>query len=136
MDKGKQALLSYGTAGMVGSLIVLGIGLSKDLFSQTQLAETYRILCDGCFTAGVLLAGIGLMIGISNEGTFDILNYGMRSFFGLFSPAARNRKPYGSFQAYRQQRAERRSPFGFLVVMGSLFLIAAVVLNSCFENAL
>lgn len=135
MSEGTRPAVPYAIATLIGCVIVLVVGAIGGLFRQPDTAMRYAILCDGFFTAAVLLAGIGLMIMLSNWGTFDILNYGIRSFGGLFSQDAKDRKPDGSFYEYKQKKAARQAPFWFLVIVGAAFFVGALVLYALYRGA-
>ncbi len=127
MNSQKESYLKYGITTLVGVVITLAVCWARGLFSSQAAVDTYRILCDGCFVSAVLLIGVGLMVLVSNTGAFDILNYGVRSFFGIFSKEAENRKPEGSFIQYKERKAAQKSPYLFLVLVGCGFLAVAFV---------
>lgn len=124
------------------SLITLLVGLgiafliagSKDVFSQTALINVYHILSDSFFVSGVVITGIGLLVFSSNEGTFDMLVYGLRSFFDLFR---RNSiKRYESFYDYRTSRQANKFSFGFMLASGLVLLAVAVVMYLLYRSYL
>lgn len=134
MNTCKKSILRYGVAFLIGCAIVFVVAWVNGVFSYAERVDAYRILCDGCFAAAVLLIGIGLLVWISNLGTFDILRYGMRSLVGLYSREAKNRKPEGSFYEYQTIRAARQAPFAFLLFIGCLFLVGAFMFNVFFAK--
>ena len=79
-------------------LIALGIGfaltawvvLGNDIFNQTDIADILQILADGFTLPAVLLLGSGGLVFASNEGTFDSLVYGVRSFMDMFRKERKN----------------------------------------------
>ncbi len=109
--------------GFAGVLVVL---LSKDFFAQTALAKIFHILCDAFFAVGVIMSGMGLLIFTSNEGTFDMMVYGVRSFFDLFrkNPS----KKYPTFYDYRTSREEKKLKFGFVLICGIFFIVVSLVM--------
>ena len=110
------------TAGLVA---VFGISWATDIFAQTQPEAVYHILCDVFFAVGTVLCCIGLLIFSANEGTFEMLAYGMSSFLDLFR--AESKKKYATFYDYRESRADRKVPFGFFLVCGVIFLAVSMV---------
>ncbi|MBQ7921146.1 MAG: DUF3899 domain-containing protein [Clostridia bacterium] len=110
---------------LVGLLAVFLILWSKDIFAQNQPVTVFHILCDAFFAVGVVITGVGLLIFSSNEGTFDMLSYGMTSFLDMFRRKKVNQ--YDSFYDYRKSREEKKISFGFILICGILFLIASGV---------
>ena len=109
--------------GFAGVAYILWL---KDAFGQTEIAASLRIWCDGFFVVGTVLVCLGLLIFTSNEGTLDGLVYGVKSFINLFRKIGM--KSYETYYDYKAARAERKTPFGFLVFCGLGFLVVSVVL--------
>ncbi len=110
------------TAGLVA---VFGISWAKDIFAQTQPETIYHILCDVFFAVGTVLCCFGLLIFSANEGTFEMLVYGLSSFVDLFR--TESKKKYATFYDYRESRADRKVPFGFFLVCGLIFIAVSLV---------
>lgn len=121
-----KALKKYLITLLVGFFAVGVIIWDKNIFAQTEPIKIYHILCDAFFAAGTVLTCAGLLIFSSNEGTFDMLVYGMRSFFDLFRKTSRRK--YDTFYDYRESRADKKVPFGFLVIIGLCFLAVSLVM--------
>ena len=111
---------------LVGFLGVACILVSKDFFAQTEPVKIFHILCDAFFAVGVLMTGMGLLIFTSNEGAFDIMVYGVRSFFDMFrkNPS----KKYPTFYDYRTSREEKKLKFGFMLICGICFIAVSLVM--------
>jgi hypothetical protein len=114
-------------------LITLGIGLAIALiamlgygvFSLTDTAQLYRRLSDSFFIPGVVIAGFGLLIFASNGGVFDMLSYGVGTFFSVFR---RNMKrKHKDFYEYQKARHEKDRSFGYLVLAGVVLIAVAAV---------
>ena len=58
------------------------------VFEKDNTVDVLHVLIDATFVVSVLFTGFGLLIFSANEGTFDMLSYGMTSFISLF----KNRK--------------------------------------------
>jgi len=110
------------------------IAASKDILSQTALVSIYHILCDAFFVVGVVISAIGLLVFSSNEGTFDIIVYGMRSFLDMFRKESR--KKYETFYDYKISRADSKIRFGFLLICGIIFLCISFGLYLLYRNCL
>lgn len=115
-----RALKKYFITLIVGFLAVAGILWYKDILAQTELVKIFHILCDAFFVVGTLLSCAGLMVFSTNEGTFDMIVYGVNSFLDLFR--ATSRKKYETFYDYKESRADKKLPFGFLIICGLFFL--------------
>ena len=110
-------------AGLAAAALIM---FSKDIFSQTEAVVVYHILCDAFFAVGVVITAIGLLVFSANEGTFDIIVYGVNSFFDMFRKVSR--KKYDTFYDYRVSREEKKLSFGFLLICGVLFLAVSLVM--------
>lgn len=76
---------------------------------------------------GALAICFGLLIVATNGGTFDMLAYGMRRFFGLFRKNPIDRK-YDNFYEYRKSRREKNRSFWYLIIVGGVYLLIGVTL--------
>ena len=110
-------------AGLAAAALIM---FSTDIFAQTEAVVVYHILCDAFFAVGVVITAIGLLVFSANEGTFDIIVYGVNSFFDMFRKVSR--KKYDTFYDYRVSREEKKLSFGFLVICGVLFLAISLVM--------
>ena len=122
MRKLRKYLITL-TLGLAG---VAAIAWAKDIFAQTEAGSIYHILCDAFFAVGTVLCCAGLLIFSSNEGTFDMLSYGMSSFIDLFR--AKSRKKYPTFFDYKESRKGVKIRFGFLLICGLLFVGISLIL--------
>lgn len=121
-----RALKKYLITLAVESLLVLGIIWAKDIFAQTALSSIFHILTDAFFAIGTVGTCAGLLVFSSNEGTFDILVYGMSSFIDMFRTTSK--KKYDTFYDYRESRADKKLQFGFVLVCGLIFLAISFVM--------
>ena len=111
---------------LVGFVGVFCILWAKDIFAQTEVVKIFHILCDAFFVVGVVITGVGLLVFSSNEGTFDMLVYGVSSFFDLFRKVSK--KKYPTFYDYRVSRQGKKIRFGFMLLCGIFFLVIAFVM--------
>ena len=116
----------YGITLLAGFLIVAAIAWAKDLFGQSNPQMVFHILSDAFFVAGILITAAGLLIFSSNEGSFDMLVYGVNSFVDMFR--RNSRKKYDTYFDYKESRAGKQIKFGFLLLCGLFFLAVAVVM--------
>lgn len=123
-----KKLRKYLITLIVGLAAVAAIVWAKDVFAQTEPAQIFHILCDAFFAVGTVMCCAGLLILSSNEGTFDMIVYGVSSFIDLFR--ATSRKKYANFFDYRESRSDKKISFGFLLICGLIFLAVSLVFLS------
>ncbi len=128
-----KKLKKYIITLLIGFAAVALILWSKDLFSQTQPAMIYHILCDAFFATGVVMTGIGLLIFTTNEGVFDGLVYGVGSFIDMFRKTSR--KKYHTLYDYKESRADKKLTFGHVVLCGLLFIAVSLVMFWLYSQA-
>ncbi len=121
-----KALRKYLITLAIGFLLVFWIAWAKDIFNQTELVRVFHILCDAFFVAGTLITSAGLLVFSSNEGTFDMLAYGVKSFVDMFRKTSVRK--YDTFYDYRTARSEKKFPFAFMVICGVFFLAVSLVM--------
>ena len=124
----KKYLISF----IVAIILTLFVFISCDGFKTKETVELLIVLNNSTFVTAVLFTGFGLLIFASNEGTFDMLVYGMQSFFGLFRSKANRR--YDSFADYREQKAKEKISNGFILITGLTFLILSIILFIIYKN--
>ncbi|MGN1104469.1 MAG: DUF3899 domain-containing protein [Candidatus Coproplasma sp.] len=118
--------LRYAITSLTGLLIAFLIAYFKGVFSQTEVTEVMRILCDAAFVPGVIIGAVGLLVLVSAGGVFDMLAYGVRSLFVVFlrNPAKRKYKDY---YEYRQAQKGKKRSFAYLTIVGGVFILIAVI---------
>lgn len=108
----------------VGLAAVAGIAWAKDIFAQAEAPQIFHILCDCFFAVGTVMCCAGLLVFSGNEGTFDMISYGMSSFIDLFR--AKSKKKYETFYDYRESRGGKKMTFGFLLICGLIFIAVSL----------
>ena len=112
---------------VVAGLLCAGlIAYSKNIFAVTSPETIFHILCDSFFVVGVVITGLGLLIFSTNEGTFDMLVYGVTSFIDMFRKVSR--KKYDTFYDYRAAHQEKKIGFGFMLICGLIFIVIAFIM--------
>jgi hypothetical protein len=109
---------------VVGCIISLLFFWAYDLFRQSEAKPAYLILSNGFFYSGILVFGVGVLVFLSNEGTFNFLSYAVQKLLSRFvhtmKVATMN---YTDFTLYQNQRP--KAPFGFLLWVGLFFILLA-----------
>lgn len=111
---------------LIGLGAVALILWSKDILQQTAPVEIFHILTDAFFVVGTVITCAGLLVFSSNEGSFDMLVYGVKSFLDMFRK--NSMKKYDTFYDYRESRADKKLKFGFLLICGLMFLVISLVM--------
>ena len=132
----KTNLLKYGiSSGICLVLAYLYVSTRVD-FSRpaaTPLVDWYRILCDAFTIPGLVMLMLGCLMSLSNQGALDGIRYiatvGIRM---LIPGAALNMEKYAEFKERRN--ANRTKGYGFLYVVGIVFMAAALVFMALFYS--
>ena len=109
-----------------GFALSLYVMFMWDLFDKTNPADIFHILHNSFLFPGVMLAGLGLLVFVSNEGVFDIVIFGTRQFIGFFKKKKDER--YADFYEYKEARAQKKLKFGSILVVGALYILASAVM--------
>lgn len=107
---------------------------ARGVFEQTALIHVFHILSDSFLVVGIVATCIALLLFVSNEGTFDMIVYGVQTFWGVFKKDM-SRK-YDTFYDYRVARQEKKKPFMFLLVCGALFLLMSALMYAVYRRYL
>ena len=126
-ERFRQYGTSYAVCVIVGLLITGLTAVSREFGPGQTISMNARILSDGCFVAGLLMTGVGLLVWISTTGFFDIFSYGFHSLLVLFSPL---RKPenHETFFDYKTAKEERRGkPMAAIVIVGVGYILVSLL---------
>ena len=96
---------------IIAAVVILVLyAFSFGLFSAGDREELFKDLSDCFVITGIILSGVGAISWAGTEGAFDMLAYGCKTFFGLFS-ASYSKKLPKSFYDYKQERMEMNRPW-------------------------
>ncbi len=118
--------LKYVITFAVGLVIAFLVLIVKDIFNLSNKIDIIIALCDSAFVSGVLIMSFGLLCLADKGGTFDMLAYGIRRFFGIFRRDVTKVK-YRTFYEYRKAMQERNIHFGYLLIIGGIYLVTFLV---------
>lgn len=110
----------------VGLVIAFFALLARDIFHLAATVDIMKAFCDAFFVSGVLLTCIGGLVFVSNGGVFDMLAYGVRTFFTAFKRNVTDRK-YKDFYEYREAKKGKKRSFAFLLVVGIAYIAVSMV---------
>lgn len=126
MEKNKKSavILKYFLSFLVATtFFFLTISL-RDIYSTTDQQEIYRTLSDGFAIPGVFFLCVGVLVWLSNQNAFDGIGYAVKHLFTMLIPLFP--KKHETYQEFRESR-NRVSGFGFLFIVGGLFLLLAII---------
>ena len=118
--------LKYVITFAVGLVIAFLVLIVKDIFNLSNKIDIIIAFCDSAFVSGVLIMSFGLLCLADKGGTFDMLAYGIRRFFGIFRRDVTKVK-YRTFYEYRKAMQERNIHFGYLLIIGGIYLVTSLV---------
>lgn len=116
--------------------LLVAVVFAYELETKAALDNAvFLLLSDGCFVAGVLFTGTGLLTVIAQAGGFDGLGYAFYSLRARFNHSATNWKADKSFEEYRKERREKPRRFRGGLTVGIVCLILAALFDALFSLA-
>jgi len=92
---------------------------------EMTLVLQYRVLCDAFSIPGIMMVMIALLLTLNNLGALDTIAYLMSFLPRMIAPAAFG-EPQMFIDYVEQRREKRNKGFGFLYIVGFLFLGVAI----------
>ena len=121
-----KKVLKYLIPVLICCTVVIVILASRGSFVKTGKALVLD-LCDAFTVPGAVMFCFGLLVVATNGGTFDMLAFGVRKLFDLFRKDLTKVK-YRTFYDYRQAQKEKKRTLLHFIIVGSAFLLVAIVL--------
>ncbi len=113
---------------LIGAVISGGIVV---FFSRGSRRPILHHLSNGFFSAGVLIAGVGLLLVIHSSGFFDLAQFGFKQLGAMvkhsFSRNTVYEKIDTDFLHYKEEKARERTAPWQSVIVGFLYIGASVV---------
>lgn len=119
-----RRVLPYIITFIVGAAIFVAVICGMGIWNAATTQVTLQILCDAFFTAGAVIFGVGLLVFCSNGGAYYMLSYAIVKLVDLFRRGAKGK--YKDFYEYAEKKKEKQHSFGFMLIVGLVFLAAAV----------
>jgi len=117
----------YLITSILAVVIAFLIALFRGVFEKDNTSDILHILIDATFIVSVLFVGFGLLIFSANEGTFDMLSYGMTSFISLFKKDRDNYLKYKTYVDYKVAKADKKHGFAHIVFIGlAMFMVCLI----------
>jgi hypothetical protein len=130
----KQKMIASIVVYVIGLLIASSIIFSGDTFSQPQ-AEVMKIISNAFLIPGVLFAGVGALMFVSNMGYFGIFDYGFKQLnisFGSKEKRKEFRDKYPDYFTFNNERSKEQAQFTFILVPGIIFLLLSLLFTVLF----
>lgn len=133
-SKWKTGLIKYGSC--IAFICLLGGGYlwMEDIASATRV-DQYRILCDAFFVPGVLLACLGAMVWVSNEGILWGIGYALRQAVFSLIPGKRIQRDEKYADYVERKREKKVTGYGFLFFSGAGSVLVSLVFYALFYIA-
>lgn len=113
------------TATAVG-LLVVWYYVSSRWNDELTTLEQLCILCDAFTLPGVFMTLFGVLCTVNYSGGLDTLAYLVSFLPRIFAPGAFG-EPQHLLDFVEERRAKRKKGYGFLYVVGPIFLVIALV---------
>ena len=127
----KANLIKSGIVSAVGILVVILFVSSSDFGAQTTV-DKYKILCDAFTIPGLLMLMFAAMLSISNEGGLDGVSYLVKQGFRMLTFRGISQEKYLDYVQHR--RENRLTGYGFLYIVGSVFMAVALIFLALFYS--
>ncbi|HPJ02382.1 MAG TPA: DUF3899 domain-containing protein [Candidatus Limiplasma sp.] len=120
----KRYLITF----LIGAAETLLMLLVRGSFGKTDILERYRDISDSLFIAGCLLAGMGGLIFVSENGVFNMIKFGVIKVVSMIRSEKHRAETPKTYYDYLQGEAEKPSAkYGYLLMNGLIFITAAVL---------
>ncbi|MCQ2793636.1 MAG: DUF3899 domain-containing protein [Bacilli bacterium] len=129
MNKYLVGLIKYSCSFIVATGIFFLCVCLRNLFSQNNLKEIYRILADGFTIPCIVFLGVGLLLILSNFGALRGIGYAMKHLAVMLIPFMK--KKHETYADY----CERKKPlkgFGFIFVTSGVLAIPTIIFTILF----
>lgn len=127
-------LLKYGITAAIGLLMAAMYffsNISLDTVGSVPALYLVLVLCDAFFVPGTFLLMLGLLFWVASEGALDGVGYLGSCLVKTLIPGKRAEfERYGDY--VERKRGSRKKGFGFLCIVGLVFLAIAGVFLAIF----
>lgn len=104
------------------------------LMQAATALERARIISDAAFIIAAFFGGIGVIVLVATTGFFDIIGYGFKSFWYMFTPFGRA-KDMPAFYDYKVEKAEKRGETRWeMFAVGMVMLAVSVIALMLFHR--
>ena len=131
----KKNLIKYGIAtggSLALAFFYVYVRVDFDDPGATALMEWYRLLCDAFTIPGLLMLMFAAMLSISNEGGLDGVSYLVKQGFRMLTFRGISQEKYLDYVQHR--RENRLTGYGFLYIVGAVFMAVALIFLALFYS--
>ena len=128
----KTKLLKFLSSTAIG-LLIAWYYISSRWVDDLTLSEKYCILCDAFSIPGILLFLSGVLMWVDYAGGMDTIAYLTSYIPRMLLPGAFG-EPEKLYDFVEKRRQNRKKGYGFLFLVGILFLAAAFVFLALFYS--
>ena len=125
----RSRLLKYGVTSAIGLLVAVMYffsHVSLDTMGSLPAVDIVLVLCDAFFVPGTFILMLGLLFWVASEGALDGVGYLGSCLVKTLIPGKRTEfERYGDY--VERKRGSRKKGFGFLCIVGLVFLAIAGV---------
>lgn len=98
---------------------------------ETPMLEIARVLSDACMIPGMLTLMLGLLFWVASEGALDGVTYLGSYLVKTLTPGKRSSiERYGDY--VMRKRSGRKTGFGFLCIVGVIFVVLSLAFLGLF----
>jgi len=128
----RNNLLKYGISILVG-LLATAAYLGNNPLNGQSTKDVYRVLSDAFSIPGLLAVLGGALMWVSANGALDGISYILSYVVTRFIPFKRD--SVGSYRDYvNEKEGKRPKGYGFLFLVGLIFLAVSVVFLYLYSN--
>ena len=126
--RSKDLIMDYA----VGLMIVAFVYISNQTIAEAEQWDIFHMLCNGCFSAGMLLLGAGTILFCANKGAFTLFGYSFKFGINLILPMGNNPwrgdRDRETYYDYCQRQAEKpKKPVAPILIAGGTYMLLCVV---------
>ena len=129
-----KTLKKYLITSTLALVLTFLITLSRGVFEKENIVDVLHVLIDSTFVVSILFTGFGLLIFSANEGTFDMISYGMTSFLALFKKDRENYLKYKTYVDYKEAKADNKHSFAHIVLVGLAVFVVCLIFIAFYES--
>jgi len=104
----------------------------KDIFNQETKQDVFHVLSDAFFVPGVVITGIGALMFVSNEGSFDGLSYALLSFIKMFG--YKKDEKLKTYNDYKEDKHKKKNSVAFILISGLILIAMSVIMLIIYYN--
>ncbi len=122
------------SAASVGAMVTWWY-INSRWSAELPLVEQYRVLCDGFTIPGIMMVLFAMLFSLNNVGALDTIAYLMSFLPRMIAPGAFG-EPQKLIDYVEERRGKRTKGYGFLYIVGFIFLGIAIAFLFLFYSVI